>query len=200
MSGRCKDCKFWNPYMPVCPTRGWCSSGKLVDQSESYGMNLGAEDELSYSDAEGYVANLHTGPEFGCVHFKEKADAGQDQGQEVDAEGSQAVEEGERERWPGGGDGCGEEVDVEAGEEGVTKSAAERSSRCTFDLDKLNRALGIARIRKRYWSLLESDIGTFPCQQLNTSEVIQFVVGKMLDPEVCAKVRATAMVPIDIES
>lgn len=126
MSGRCKDCVFWHNIVMFhkgrateCDDSVTCWSGKLrhTGLAPAYipidGVGFGC---LSQCETIG----IGVGPEFGCVHFKEKANAGQDQGQEVDGEGAQAVEEGEREGWSCGGDGCGEEVDVEAGEEGVS--------------------------------------------------------------------------------
>ena len=52
-------------------TLGHWESGKI-----QYSSEFGVTDSLFYGDAEDYSAYHMVGPDFGCIHFKEKEDAG----------------------------------------------------------------------------------------------------------------------------
>lgn len=70
MEARCKNCVYWKED-ETRDNAHECKSGKLV-----YGGDLEDDgiphDGVRYDDYEGYEAYLHTGPDFGCVHFKHK--------------------------------------------------------------------------------------------------------------------------------
>lgn len=66
--GRCKDCGNW------C---GDEKSDAAECASEKFVYSVDARtpiDGLGYSDSEGWSAGFDTGPEFGCIHFKERRD------------------------------------------------------------------------------------------------------------------------------
>jgi len=73
--GKCKNCSYWkeensNPDS-LMDWGGECKSNKFVYAEN---LNRGEEPEpdmMKYWDWEGYSAGFSTGPEFGCIHFKE---------------------------------------------------------------------------------------------------------------------------------
>ena len=87
MIGRCKDCKWWVPLgdplrdtelpgtgkriPPGVPT---CAHPKIIYMAYwAYNSEGLSEDTMGISDDDGYVAYVMMGPEFGCVHWEEKA-------------------------------------------------------------------------------------------------------------------------------
>lgn len=62
IKGRCKDCVFATPF---CATTGRirCTNNKV------FGIDGTAEDGADEWEA----AEISFGPEFGCIHFKEKS-------------------------------------------------------------------------------------------------------------------------------
>jgi hypothetical protein len=90
---RCKDCAFWKPHKKAPrgtywvtwenvnlghwpkPGHGTCLCEKFVDRSwGDDDLPPPENDELSYSDSEGYDAMFQTGPMFGCVHFEQRGE------------------------------------------------------------------------------------------------------------------------------
>ena len=65
MSGRCKDCRWWEGHESA-DKRGWASCGHSVSFKEVVADKI-FEDEYS---------SIMTGPEFGCVHFEGRGSDG----------------------------------------------------------------------------------------------------------------------------
>lgn len=59
----CKDCKYWGAMIP-----GACDA---VDCIFSGVASVRFELELDALDDSGLTGMLMTGPDFGCIHFKE---------------------------------------------------------------------------------------------------------------------------------
>lgn len=79
MPNLCKTCVHWNKPLEVYPmgifraselAGGYCKSDKIVERAYQAAYDL---DSLTYPYDEG--ADFWTGPDFGCVHHKEKSDA-----------------------------------------------------------------------------------------------------------------------------
>ena len=86
--GNCLNCEHWRPpnrepysCEPInvetctCPkiVFGWADYGadEVVMLTKQDGVPL-EPDEANVADGSGYHASFHPGPEFGCIHFKEK--------------------------------------------------------------------------------------------------------------------------------
>ena len=63
---KCKNCKYWGePFDGMCD---WSESFPPSDESESHAFDI----EVTALDDQGLEVNIKTGPEFGCIHFKQK--------------------------------------------------------------------------------------------------------------------------------
>ena len=70
---RCKNCIHWKEHVDdesvlfggVCDSEKFVYEGCCTEEEPE-------EDGLKYFDYEGYSAGFYTGPEFGCIHFREK--------------------------------------------------------------------------------------------------------------------------------
>jgi len=66
MSERCVGCKFWDsPNMPS-KVLGYCQHEKVQNDWEEFSDGLLAQG--LYEDS----AQVHTGPDFGCIHWAPK--------------------------------------------------------------------------------------------------------------------------------
>ena len=61
--GTCKDCKYWRPKELSHAVCHPCDHGK-VGQEAADGI---FEEGMTY-----YHERIHTGPDFGCIHFEPK--------------------------------------------------------------------------------------------------------------------------------
>ena len=77
---KCKNCIHWKKHEPEGKNNylifgGDCDSEKFVyDGMDTHFDKDPDDDMMQYFDYEGYSAGFYTGPEFGCIHFKEKND------------------------------------------------------------------------------------------------------------------------------
>ena len=71
MTKTCKSCNWWDDTVRVLDEESNCRCPKLryVDYPDSPTED---KDKLVVSDSERYHAYILTGPDFGCIHYKEK--------------------------------------------------------------------------------------------------------------------------------
>jgi len=73
MEKKCKNCMFWK----LDKTLHWVPKGHKNCEAPQfvYGdKHQIGEDSLAYWDSDFWSAMLSTGPEFGCIHFKQMDD------------------------------------------------------------------------------------------------------------------------------
>lgn len=69
----CKTCKYWG-------ARHWAhGNGHKCDAAEDmarwdYDAEALLNDGFGTEDGEGYVSELYTGPDFGCIHWEAKCE------------------------------------------------------------------------------------------------------------------------------
>lgn len=66
MNERCDTCKFWEPPENRRETLGYCNHERVQNDWEDFSDGLRANG--IYEDS----AQVHTGPAFGCVHWRPK--------------------------------------------------------------------------------------------------------------------------------
>ena len=64
----CRNCRFWGAFSG--DPEGFCNSPKLSVRKLGV-ENIAADELVSDFDSDGEDA-IHTGPDFGCVHFEAK--------------------------------------------------------------------------------------------------------------------------------
>lgn len=81
----CKTCKHWVPPSEHAdyPSHGKCSSSKFIyvgqdstdlnEETDRWEYPKKEDDSFLYEDCESYAAKFYTGPNFGCIHYGEKA-------------------------------------------------------------------------------------------------------------------------------
>lgn len=63
----CMTCLHWSPGHPL----GFCGNPKFIDVSGE-DASKSPSDSLIYYDHEGYGSTVQVGPDFGCIHHKNK--------------------------------------------------------------------------------------------------------------------------------
>lgn len=70
--GKCGNCKYWNEGQTVISDTGFGKCRAVIDisnESKQIGVKL---DDMLVTDYDGYVAELITGEDFGCIKFERK--------------------------------------------------------------------------------------------------------------------------------
>lgn len=74
MEMKCKNCIHWEREKESYKDKrfGDCNHDKFVDVSNGRDIENYENDSVLFSDYDSYAANLKTGENFGCIHFKNK--------------------------------------------------------------------------------------------------------------------------------
>jgi len=72
----CRNCKWWTDKREHMNrhsdhTHKTCDCPSIIEVCHDYMVHNYAPDTLIHKDHEGYKAMLETGPDFGCVHWKQ---------------------------------------------------------------------------------------------------------------------------------
>ena len=73
MTKTCKSCNWWKERSLKFLYGGSCSAPQFIYKPDiEGGVDMLGSMLLLYWDKDGYSASFSTGPDFGCIHYKEK--------------------------------------------------------------------------------------------------------------------------------